>query len=132
MGADFLYQTIPNCIETNSRILKLDRLAHSLIPEDEPTYIDDDDNELSLSDLLTLAAQYWGLEDRRDTSIIYLDDQIRYLITGGMSWGDAPTYSYEIMNNVSAVSPMYNLLLEWAKEDLNMKLDTKDAIASRV
>jgi hypothetical protein len=35
-----------------------------------------------------------------------------------MSCGNAPTDSYEIMDSISAVSPMYNLLLEWEKEDL--------------
>ena len=48
------------------------------------------------------------------------------MLTGGMSWGDAPTTSYEDFQRINAIDGMWELLEGWAKEDREEESRRKD------
>ena len=120
MGAHFTYQVVPQCVMTDERVLQLQKLMASIVTGPDQTYINDQGEEYSIDMLLALALKYWGLNGRRDVSGIYLDDYVPHYITGGMSWGDAPTDAYETMDSINACPPMFELLETWALEDRNV------------
>jgi len=43
----------------------------------------------------------FGNLDSRDVTIWYCDDKLAFFLTGGMSWGDSPTDSYDAFQKVS-------------------------------
>lgn len=54
----------------------------------------------------------------REVCELYLPGlQYRCLITGGMSWGDSPTDAYDDFNACGMLEDVWQLLLEFARED---------------
>jgi hypothetical protein len=58
--------------------------------------IEDDDTDYVARAIEDLA---WVYEDRRATQIIRIDGK-DYVVSGGMSWGDAPTDAYDPLNAI--------------------------------
>ena len=107
MGANFIYQILPVATITQDREASfVKRVKHE--PEEER------------EDILASFQEYKSLSDLtlcpRDVGLLRLDrGSITYLISGGMSWGDAPTDTYSILEQLA---PFFELFKTWAKEDL--------------
>ena len=130
MGADFLYQLIPAAIRTDERQSGLETLVRQLsdgdlVAFDEECFCgdynpDDPDSRSRLIELLLGdVREYWEIDGRRDTALLHLStDQPTYFITGGMSWGDAPTDTFELMGRLLYIPGLFEMLKAWAEEDL--------------
>ncbi|MCS6273998.1 MAG: hypothetical protein H2169_06610 [Opitutus sp.] len=112
MGADFCFAILPICNMTPERIAQ----ARSIIADDE-------EFEVSKEDILGYLDTYCagagsdidGYNGLRTVSHLHLHGLV-YFITGGMSWGDAPTDEYTEFNLLD--SQIGDLLEKWAGEDL--------------
>ena len=60
---------------------------------------DDDDTDYVARAIEDLA---WVYEWRRATQIIYVEGK-EYVVSGGMSWGDAPTDAYDPLNAIDTL-----------------------------
>lgn len=119
MGADFIFAVLPHCNLTPGREAKA--LNHISTCENW-----DDSGYLEVEEMRKLAAEaikeYPSFAGRRDTGLFsagYLPNSLRYIsyiITGGMSWGDSPTESYDQFNHIEACDGLWAMLLKWAKE----------------
>ena len=133
MGADFTYLTVPRVEMTPERKEQLIALIDTLTLEDfdERYDFDDEDDEgnpIGIDDekdfLKTIIENYNDFDQRRDTSDISSNGIWKY-ITGGMSWGDAPTDAYDLFDHIVNCPPLYDTLLKIARED--MELHREDA-----
>ena len=131
MGADFTYNTFPQIRVNQSRIDEWDALADTITEENEDLM----DNQMleTVDELIDfvkgvfkafLCKDEFGYYNRRDIALIVIDN-IPHYITGGMSWGDAPSDAYEDMDRfweVTQYLPMFDdLLTKWITEDHTTK-----------
>ena len=130
MGADFLYQVIPAAICSDERQSGLETLVRQLSDDDLVAFDeecfcgdynpDDLDSRGKLIELLLGdVKEYWEIDGRRDTALLHLStDQPAYFITGGMSWGDGPTATFDLMGRLIYIPGLFEILKAWAGEDL--------------
>ena len=133
MGADFCACGVPLCELTEERLTALRAVMADYtdkeiitIAEDwvslDPDYLE----ELSEAGKAHVLRRHFV--DRALESISYLDSRcaspIRFdgmdyavLLTGGMTWGDAPTEAYETFMEVCAANKMWKLMQTFARED---------------
>jgi len=118
MGADFIYSicripytgdgdvlfsgfTVASVIK--QRFLKIDREEVLSNLEDCGIYYDGEDFDSFVSEKANEVFNFfesgWNLSD---TAILVLEGR-HYYITGGMSWGDTPTDSYDIIAFINAL-----------------------------
>ena len=123
MGADFIFETLPACHLTESRLAALRLLANTATLENaDPCGLyegDEDWRRALLAAIDCLASEYdrevlrWDVTDEPDNPV-----RFPVWITGGMSSGDPPTDAYEHFHNLGQCPPILDLLLTWAQEDL--------------
>lgn len=119
MGADFLFDILPLAEETPQRRQILLDMVNAISEENriylcnECFYCDDIDFE-------SLLDTYWALQYQRDVGTFLFPNLPRYMVSGGMSWGDTPTDAMEVMNKImylDDICGIYDVLLKWAWED---------------
>lgn len=121
MGADFTYEILPLCRKTDERVAELKALIDGLTLD---TYqgvalwescCDDDELDEYKEELRIAVNDYWELDGRRDVGCLQMGSQdITYILTGGMSWGDGPTDAYDIMTKLTG---FWDFFYRYAKED---------------
>jgi len=142
MGADLYLSSLPHCNLTDERKEKIKDLIDS-VPDKEILAYNEDYLCEELPDLSQMDMAYGsGSEDEalatvvrqvimdntftvleeadnpRDVgSIFFPGMNYRILITGGMSWGDAPTEAANYFDKVSGFEPLWDLLQSFAAED---------------
>lgn len=125
MGADFLLAYMPAFKPTKKRIKELHKIVDSIPFDDDSDY-----NEIHGIELNYDKESYHNkideildLQNRRDTGTIYIDNK-PYIFTGGMSWGDEPTESFDVIESVYRILEATgndNLFEKWLKEDWKKK-----------
>lgn len=127
MGADFMFTVSPRCELTDERKRRIKNVIRA-IPDKELLKVVDDYYPLGLDDEATpeeirvtlYRAVLENAEiENRETSWVQLDgmDWVAN-ITGGMSWGDSPTESFDSMSSIACFDPVYELMKEFSREDL--------------
>ncbi len=134
MGADLLLSWTPFCASTAER---QEEFTASLRQLPDAELVDEckdslwgllDDREIDYKTNVSGAAQFIRSEmlrvfcevgeNRECCGISFSGMDYQMLITGGMSWGDAPTESMPDIDTLGAVpADTYRLLEKWAKED---------------
>ena len=126
MGADFLYALAPMYRVTPERLSELrvaiyDIPAQTLREYDDAYCLFGTDNSIEQREMLTAACLFLGEQYEgtcRDTAILKTHGMDwRAVITGGLSWGDSPTDSFETINMVATVEEVFELLKRWSTED---------------
>lgn len=127
MGADFMFTVSPRCELTHERKRRIKETIRAISDEDLLSVVDNymplglDDE--SAPDQIRVELYKAVLEnaeiERRDTSYIRLEgmDWVAN-ITGGMSWGDSPTGSFDSMSAIAYFDPVYELMKEFSREDI--------------
>lgn len=103
MGADFIFAITKVCTNPNQAKRAVGNLSYDILaeisealwgdlpePEDLEALQDVRDTLFSAIDLVVDP-------DRRDQSFIHIAEPGEYVISGGMSWGDSPTESFDPM-----------------------------------
>lgn len=116
MGADFTYAILPYAEHTFERAKELHRIVTHL-PEDTIADITSFHGIETREEFAELAREYWNLGNKRDVGGLWLEDQIHYILTGGLSWGDSPTDSYKVMAALTDILDVWKALELWASED---------------
>lgn len=122
MGADLCLACIPAAKITSEREARL----HDIIDELKDNEIDHErfewiglgsSSEIRES-LHKHVEQISDVESCRDTVTFQIDD-MPYPMTfsGGMSWGDSPTETYDLLCVISECVRLWDQLKEWAKQD---------------
>ena len=123
MGADFLFITCPHFRPTSTRLKQLRRLVREL-PTAEIAELAEYQGlrpaEITAG-ILSAIKQLPKLDSRRDVSHIYFDGAVLW-ITGGMSWGDLPTDACEILEWLTLMPSLLELIQRWAQEDYAAEL----------
>jgi hypothetical protein len=92
------------------------------LDDDGPSggYEEDEDWRRALLEAIDCLAKEYGHEICRWDVMDYPYNPLTFPIgvTGGMSWGDPPTDAYEHFNNLGQCAPIMDLLLKWAREDM--------------
>lgn len=126
MGADFMFAVAPTCNLTQERKTKVKDLLRSL-PDDyfvkhEDMHCTFGDDELSGAELRTMVYELvLRVNDicTRETSSIFLPGMDwEGVITGGMSWGDSPTECYDELAAIGNLPELFDLLVQFSREDL--------------
>lgn len=115
MGADFTFATIPRAKATGERRKELRRLLNTLTDKDLEELESFTGN--SIRELKNDIEEYWNLIEYRDVSTIRIGRSIPHLITGGLTYGDSPTDSYDVISRLNLVSKIFYILEKWARED---------------
>lgn len=122
MGADFLLAYLPYCDVTEERGKVLNDIVNGLSEKD----IEDVGNWTSWEDLVEakeVIQDYIetykdnNFSGRRDVTWLTLGG-CRYYFSGGMSWGDSPTDAYDVIMILSQISPIFDTLEKWCREDI--------------
>ena len=153
MGADFLLYMMPSAKPTDERkqavtdwlnqmTLTAEGDLKSLLDMGELEYIVTDSefdsdgvlNSEGAEELrdhtLSRMSEYWDLWDEglpRDTTTV-VSDARNYYVTGGMSWGDIPSDTSELVHYIGNFSGLWDLLQSWALEDA--VADCRDSVTT--
>jgi hypothetical protein len=152
MGADLLLQIIPYPELTPERIELLNTIISNITYDDfdDLYYIEEDNfndhindhdphtdyietnNDVETSmlnnekeNLKYLISRLDTIASKRDTTY-FLIDNIRYIITGGMSWGDDPSDSYNDIFHIANCTRLYDTLHTLAVEDIVIRNKRRD------
>jgi len=128
MGASFLFAVLPACVLTKERRQQLLAIIDKMDDSTEFSscvFPDEEDLDAIKEALKTDVGIYEKLDTFRDTGGYTPDGSFPLLLTGGMSWGDPPTDSYDILNELAAVPDIWNALAKWAREDATESDDEK-------
>ena len=142
MGADLYLSSLPHCQLTDERKEKITELVDSVSDKEilayNEDYLSEELPDLSMMDMaygsgseeealatvvrqLILENTFTVLEQAdhpRDIgSIFFPGMNYRVLVTGGMSWGDAPTEAADYFDKVSGFEALWDLLQSFAEED---------------
>jgi len=121
MGADFLYATLPSCDITPERQAQLREIVDALTPETLPDFMpfpDDIDIEELKTALFANIALLPDMGNFSDVSTVEVEDvPCQQYISGGMTWGDSPTASYDCMDELRAFPAIVALMEKWSLED---------------
>jgi hypothetical protein len=119
MGADFTYAIIPLCKLTPERreeatnLIANGQLREGCCDSDDPEDVKDERDRVQVA-----LDDYLSFLDSRDTCVLQLKGTPKYLITGGMSWGDSPTDTYDAFLSLENIEGLWDLLEQWAREDM--------------
>lgn len=136
MGADFLYAVLPFCYMTEDREKELkgvvDALGQPALEELADIFLGGTDDEHDHEDMRQIlhryVKEYGELAELRTTAVFQLEGSIPVLLSGGMSWGDAPTEAFSIMSCLETVEEVWSLLWKWSKEDLASEKGAEDPL----
>ena len=126
MGADFTFTVSPRCELTHERKRRIketirairDEKLLAVVDDYCPLGLDDESTPAEIRVELYKAVLENAEIERRDTSYIRLEGMDWTAnITGGMSWGDSPTESFDSMSAISCFEPVYELMKEFSRED---------------
>lgn len=139
MGADFTFAMLPLCdIEKKGRKRALKKQIALLSDEDFANAVSEDvittmieagvhENQKALAKIRTkqrnevysaVLAAYDQIGSRECTAAYFAEMPYEISLTGGLSWGDPPTTAYTYFNNATYFANVYDLLVQWATEDL--------------
>ena len=130
MGADFLYEILPRCDMTDERKRILANAIDRMTEENFQDGLDGDEDLEKQKDILRFSLdEYVSYTSSwsREIGELVIHGEV-YLITGGMSWGDAPTYAYEHFETLRAIPDLWETLVAWMREDIQK---IKKAIAEK-
>ena len=103
MGADFVFVITKVCTNPDQAKKNINDLPFPVLGDISEAlwgdYPEPDDHEglQKVRDTLTEAIDLVHNPDRRDVSVIDIETPGQYVISGGMSWGDSPTESFDPM-----------------------------------
>ena len=112
MGAEFIYSILPGCKITPERFAAATALIKAFNVDESDLDCGDPDHDAMLAAFVSYADGGFG--GSRDVGELHLGGASYYL-TGGMSYGDAPTDAYDQMN---ALICIYDQLETWSREDV--------------
>jgi hypothetical protein len=116
MGADFTYVLLPICNMTEPRIKKAREIINALDFDSEDVQdITQMDKEAVLAIVEKYSTGYY--EHHREVCRLHVRKDVKFYITGGLSWGDPPTSAYEEFNPLEHL--LFDQLEAWAIEDHN-------------
>jgi len=127
MGADFMFAVSPRCELTPERKRRVKETIRATSDEDLlsvvrdywPFGLDDESTPEEIRVTLYQAVLENAEIENRETSYIRLDGMDWTAnITGGMSWGDSPTESFDGLSGISEFDSVYELMKEFSREDL--------------
>jgi hypothetical protein len=122
MGADLILYYLPDADTRKAGrreafIRLIDALAKELTPK-LPGYLVGNDIQQQRDALLQAFDKLEGLKTLRDVARIQpYEDRPPLLVSGGLSWGDYPSESSEILDKLLRIPGCYALLERWAGED---------------
>ena len=127
MGADFMFAASPRCELTRERKRRVKDTIRTTSDDDllsvvydyMPLGLDDESTPAEIRVELYKAVLENAEIENRETGWVQFDgmDWIAN-ITGGMSWGDSPTESFDSMSAIAYFDPVYELMKEFSREDL--------------
>jgi len=127
MGADFMYAVCPRCELTQERKKRIKDTIRAISDEELLDAVisycalglDDESTPAQIRVELYKAVLENAEIENRETSWVRFDgmDWIAN-ITGGMSWGDSPTESFDSMAGINDFESVYELMKEFSREDL--------------
>jgi len=133
MGADFMCTALPWCNPSRDRMIELVWAVEEKAFGEEPYFggwfgydAEDQDPQVCKEIMIAAIEAYWYLDARRDVSYLYLDD-VWYLVTGGMSWGDVPTEAYEEFEKLEDLWPLLEKFAKKDREVMRKRLRDEDA-----
>ena len=127
MGADFMFAVSPRCELTTERKKRIketirairDEKLLEVVNDYFPFGLDDESTPEEIRVTLYRAVLENAEVETRETSWIRLEGMDWTAnITGGMSWGDSPTESFDSLEGISVFDPVYELMKEFSREDL--------------
>jgi len=127
MPMEFYSCCIPAAMDTlqrrNDLAAHIQNLSDEALVELEELY--PDAQEMDRDDLVERATRYWDLlDDKLDADILTLPGSAPHIISGGMSLGDSPTDSFDVILFLGRVPGVYALLEKWAREDQAAEQET--------
>lgn len=115
MGADFTFTLLPVCKLTEERKQELVGMAKTVeVQSCLEDYFPERSDEEWIGFIEDCLGQYKDFSRRRDVGV--LEKGIAYYITGGMSWGDSPTDSFDPMNALDIA--FGHIFEKWAQEEV--------------
>jgi len=120
MGADFMYITIPKFKVTDEIVKEFNSIVDKLDDFDDP-YLGIGYTKVDIKRAFEELKEF---ELRRDVAEIYLceNNDLKHYITGGLSWGDAPTDAFDILcilQDAMSISPELEAKVEeWHKMEV--------------
>tara|TARA_R100000008_G_C3580403_1_gene168119 strand:+ start:948 stop:1367 length:420 start_codon:yes stop_codon:yes gene_type:complete len=127
MGADFTMQKFPSFTMTSERETKFRETIDNISQEQyeelrEDLFFDDEDENYIKQSLLDSVVEAngsaYGREVAPDTAYTPEGKEYEILVTGGMSWGDSPTETYDIFWRASYVEEIWDLAIDFSIEDV--------------
>ena len=103
MGADFIFAITKVCTNPDQAKQNISNLPFPTLAEIAEAlwgdYPEPEEVEVlqNVRDVLSNAIDLVHDPDRRDISLIDIEDPGQYALSGGMSWGDSPTESFDPM-----------------------------------
>lgn len=125
MGADFMFTKTPVFSMTEDRKKILAEELSNLTPNDyENLRMElfwDDESESEIQErCLDMIEEVMDMGEPRDSALVYEynknGQQMMTLITGGMSHGDAPTDTFDIVSSINHI-PVWDTIERFAIED---------------
>jgi hypothetical protein len=129
MGADFLLAFVPYCKITPEREQILRGILNNLAIGDLSDALewkgsfaydfDNEEEELKSARETAIQAfeEYIDGENSRDVTWLIIGG-VKYLFSGGMSYGDSPTTAFDYIMFLSQVEPVWEKLEDWSREDV--------------
>ena len=121
MGAEFIFASLPAADITDERYAELEKIVSSATDDEFSLVCDsygDDVQEARDRIESSLHAYQGGLLQCRDADV-YAWPGMTYkvILSGGTSWGDSPTDTFDTLSVLGSFGPVFNKLEEWAKKD---------------
>ena len=120
MGADFIYAYVPVFKITEERKQIIINLILDLKPEDFSSWWRyEDEEDIHQKYIHEVLVPFWEIGEYRCVGTWYdrTAEVKEYWLTGGESWGDAPTTSFNILQGICMVDALYSLCYQFALED---------------
>jgi hypothetical protein len=135
MGADFLFSRFPRFEMTDERELKFEEALQDILsdPNEEVEFLDwfmfEADKTTAFGEIMNALDQVARCQDSREVCGVrdFTEGGYAYInYTGGMSWGDSPTESYDIFNMAGFFPDVFALALKFAQEDYTIALNNSN------
>ena len=117
MGADLILAYVPAFEANDARREEIKEVIGGLAESDfdDNDWWDEDDLEQNKKTILKF------VEDAciylRDCDTIKLDGALPHWISGGLSWGESPCDSYNVLSLVVSCDKVFNLFSKYSTED---------------
>ena len=136
MGFELALEYVPNAAMSADRIRALHDCVEQMTVEelDNDAFGSEDHTRDELVtilheqiDLIVSAEDHW-----RDINHVSLPElPYEVLVTGGISFGESPSDLFDAFSIVKDCGPLFSLLLKWAKEDFQSRLNLSNAAMPR-